>query len=133
MKFGPVPPDDAIGATAVHSIRQGGLVLKKGTKIGPAEAAALKQAGINEVAVARLEEGDIAEDVAAAEIAAAVAGEGARVDRAFTGDQVVMHARRGDVFEMNVLHPFRESLDRHGRIFVDAVLMADVEVEAHRR
>jgi molybdenum cofactor cytidylyltransferase len=35
MKFGPLPPDDAIGATAVHSIRKGDLVLKKGTKIGP--------------------------------------------------------------------------------------------------
>jgi molybdenum cofactor cytidylyltransferase len=85
VRFGPVPVDDAIGATAVHSIRQGGLVLKKGTRIGAAEAAALKQVGITEVVVARLDEGDISEDVAAAEIAAAVAGEGVRVDRAFTG------------------------------------------------
>ena len=28
MKFGPVAPHDALGATAVHSIRQGDLVLK---------------------------------------------------------------------------------------------------------
>ena len=35
MKFGPVPPRDAQGATAVHTIRQGSLVLKKGTLIGP--------------------------------------------------------------------------------------------------
>jgi molybdenum cofactor cytidylyltransferase len=35
--------------------------------------------------VARLEDGDVAEDVAAAEIARAVAGEGVRLDRAFTG------------------------------------------------
>ena len=34
MKFGAVPLKDALGATAVHSIRQGGLVLKKGTLIG---------------------------------------------------------------------------------------------------
>jgi len=34
MKFGPVAPRDALGATAVHSIRQGELVLKKGTLIG---------------------------------------------------------------------------------------------------
>ena len=45
MKFGPVAPADALGATAVHSIRQGDLVLKKGTLIGPAEVAALKAAG----------------------------------------------------------------------------------------
>ena len=35
--------------------------------------------------MARLEPGDVSEDVAAADIAAAVAGEGTRVDRAFTG------------------------------------------------
>ncbi len=34
MKFGPVAPADALGGTAVHSIRQGDLVLKKGTLIG---------------------------------------------------------------------------------------------------
>ncbi|MFZ0236910.1 MAG: molybdopterin-binding/glycosyltransferase family 2 protein [Xanthobacteraceae bacterium] len=85
MKFGAVPVGEALGATAVHTIRQDGLVLKKGTPIGPAEVAALVAAGINEVVVARLEPGDVSEDVAAAEIAKAVAGEGVHVDRAFTG------------------------------------------------
>ncbi len=45
----------------------------------------MKPAGIAEIVVARLEPGDVSEDEAAAEIAAAVAGEGVRVDRAFTG------------------------------------------------
>jgi molybdenum cofactor cytidylyltransferase len=85
MKFGPLPPREAIGATAVHSIRQGGMVLKKGTLIGSEEAEALEHAGISEVVVARLDPGDISEDVAAAELAAAVAGDNVRVDRAFTG------------------------------------------------
>jgi molybdenum cofactor cytidylyltransferase len=85
MKFGPVPPRDAEGATAVHTIRQGSLVLRKGTLIGPAEVAALEAAGIKAVVVARLEPGDVSEDRAAAEIATAVAGEGVRIDRAFTG------------------------------------------------
>src|SRR3954468_13835898 len=85
MKFGAVPVAEAIGATAVHSIRQGDLVLKKGTRIGPREASALAGAGISEIVVARLEPGDVSEDQAAAEIAAAVSGEGVRVDRAFTG------------------------------------------------
>ena len=85
MKFGPVAPGDALGATAVHSIRQGDLVLKKGTLIGPAEVAALKAAGVKEIVVARLEPGDVSEDQAAADIAAAVQGEGVRADRAFTG------------------------------------------------
>ena len=85
MKFGPVAPSDALGATAVHSIRQGELVLKKGTLIGPPEVAALKAAGVKEIVVSRLESGDVSEDQAAAEIARAVAGEGVRTDRAFTG------------------------------------------------
>ena len=66
MKFGAVPLKEALGATAVHTIRQDGLVLKKGTPIGPAEIAALEAAGISEVVVARLEQGDVSEDVAAA-------------------------------------------------------------------
>jgi molybdenum cofactor cytidylyltransferase len=85
MKFGAVNPAEAEGAIAVHSIRQGGLVLKKGTLIGKAEIEALKAANIPEIVVARIEAGDVPEDVAAAEIAAAVAGEGVRVERAFTG------------------------------------------------
>lgn len=85
MKFGAVAPKAAIGGTAVHTIRHGGLVLKKGTLIGQAEAAALEAAGVPDIVVARLEPGDVSEDAAAAAIAAAVAGDGVHVDRAFTG------------------------------------------------
>ena len=85
MKFGAVPPREAEGAIAVHSIRKGGMVLKKATTLGAKEIAALEAAKVSEIVVARLEPGDVSEDVAAAEIAAAVAGEGVRVDRAFTG------------------------------------------------
>jgi molybdenum cofactor cytidylyltransferase len=85
MKFGAVPVAEAEGAIAVHSIRKTGLVLKKGTVIGKGEVAALQAAGIAEIVVARLEPGDVSEDAAAAEIAAAVKGEGLRADRAFTG------------------------------------------------
>ncbi len=85
MKFGPVPVAQAEGGIAVHSIRKDGLVLKKGTAIGKAEVAALSAAGVKEIVVARLEPGDVAEDEAAAAIAAAVVGSGIRLDRAFTG------------------------------------------------
>ena len=85
MKFGAVPPRDAEGAVAVHSIRKDGMVLKKGTLVGKAEIAALEAAKVSEIVVARLEPGDVSEDVAASEIATAVAGEGVHVDRAFTG------------------------------------------------
>jgi molybdenum cofactor cytidylyltransferase len=85
MKFGPVPPEQALGATAVHTIRKGELVLKKGTVIDASHVAALKAAGIADVVVARLDPGDVSEDDAAAAIAEAIAGEGVRADKAFTG------------------------------------------------
>jgi molybdenum cofactor cytidylyltransferase len=110
MKFGPVAPRDALGATAVHSIRQGELVLKKGTLIEEAEIAALNAAGVKEIVVARLEPGDVSEDQAAAEIAAAVAGEGVRADHAFTGRCNLFVASAG------VLVVDKDAIDRLNRI-----------------
>ena len=85
MKFGPASPMEAIGGVTVHTLRQGTLVLKKGTTIGHAEVEALTRAGVKEIVVVRLEQGDVSEDVAAASIAQAVAGQGVNVERAFTG------------------------------------------------
>jgi molybdenum cofactor cytidylyltransferase len=85
MKFGLVPPGDAKGGIVVHSIRRSGLALKKGSVVGDADIAALKAAGIKAIMVARIEPDDVSEDTAAAELAAAIAGEGVHVDRAFTG------------------------------------------------
>ncbi|HZP71550.1 MAG TPA: molybdopterin-binding/glycosyltransferase family 2 protein [Pseudolabrys sp.] len=110
MKFGPVPVAEALGATAVHSIRQGDFVLKKGTLIGPTEVAALKAAGVKEITVARLETGDVSEDQAAAEIAEAIRGEGVRTDRAFTGRCNLFAERAG------VLVVDRGSVDALNRV-----------------
>jgi molybdenum cofactor cytidylyltransferase len=95
MKFGPASPTDAIGGVTVHTLRQGSLVLKKGTTIGAAEVEALNKAGVKEVVVVRLEEGDVSEDVAAAGIAQAVTGDGIHVERAFTGRANLFAARAG--------------------------------------
>ena len=110
MKFGAVAPKDARGATAVHTIRQGDLVLKKGTLIGPAEIAALEAAGIKNVVVAQLEPGDVSEDVAAADIAKKVAGPGVHIDRAFTG--------RANLFAQipGVLVVDKDAVDRLNRV-----------------
>jgi molybdenum cofactor cytidylyltransferase len=95
MKFGPASPADAIGGVTVHTLRQGPLVLKKGTTIGPAEVDALNKAGVAEIVVVRLEAGDVSEDEAAASIAQAVAGDGVTVERAFTGRANLFAARAG--------------------------------------
>jgi molybdenum cofactor cytidylyltransferase len=106
MKFGPASPDEAIGGVTVHTLRQGALVLKKGTTVGPAEVDALKKAGVRDVVVVRLEEGDVSEDAAAASIAQAVTGEGIMVERAFTGRANLFAARAG------VLVIDRDAVDR---------------------
>jgi molybdenum cofactor cytidylyltransferase len=95
MKFGPASPAEAIGGVTVHTLRQGSLVLKKGTTIGLAEVAALDKAGVKDIVVVRLEEGDVSEDVAAADVAKAVAGDGVTVERAFTGRANLFAARPG--------------------------------------
>jgi molybdenum cofactor cytidylyltransferase len=110
MKFGAVPVKEALGATAVHSIRQGDLVLKKGTLIGAKEIEALDRAGVKEVVVARVEAGDVSEDDAAAEIAAAIAGPGVRSDRAFTGRCNLFAETAG------VLVVDKDAIDRLNRI-----------------
>jgi molybdenum cofactor cytidylyltransferase len=95
VKFGPASPKEAIGGVTVHTLRQGSLVLKKGTTIGAAEVEALQRAGVKEIVVVRLEEGDVSEDVAAASIAQAVAGDGVNVERAFTGRANLFAAKAG--------------------------------------
>jgi molybdenum cofactor cytidylyltransferase len=110
MKFGAVPVKEALGATAVHSIRQGDLVLKKGTLIGAKEVAALTAAGVKEIVVARSETGDVSEDRAAADIAAAIAGPGLRIDRAFTGRCNLFAESAG------VLVVDKEAIDKLNRI-----------------
>jgi molybdenum cofactor cytidylyltransferase len=95
MKFGPASPRDAIGGVTVHTLRQGSLVLKKGTMIGAAEVEALIKAGVKEIVVVRLEDGDVSEDAAAAGIAQAIAGNGVNVERAFTGRANLFAARAG--------------------------------------
>jgi molybdenum cofactor cytidylyltransferase len=116
MKFGAVAPADAKGAIVVHSIRSAGLVLKKGTVVGEPEIAALRAAGIPSITVARLEPGDVSEDTAAAAIAAAVAGDGVHVDRAFTG--------RANLFakDAGVLVVDADAIDRLNEVDPDITL-----------
>ncbi|HEX7788936.1 MAG TPA: 4-diphosphocytidyl-2C-methyl-D-erythritol kinase, partial [Afipia sp.] len=110
MKFGPVAPEYGLGGVTVHAIRKGALVLKKGTVIGADEIAALKQAGVAEIVVARLDKGDVSEDEAAASIAKAVAGEGVSVEKAFTGRANLFAAEAG------VLVVDRDAVDRINRV-----------------
>lgn len=85
MKFGPVPVAEAAGGIVAHAIRQDGLVLKKGETVHTQHVDALRDAGIETITLARLEEGDMGEDEAARRLAEAVSGDGVRVEKPFTG------------------------------------------------
>jgi len=86
MRFGPVPLGEAEGAILAHALMIGdGRRLSKGTVLGPEHLAQLAAAGIAEVVVARLEDGDAGEDDAARDIAAPMASETVRAAAADTG------------------------------------------------
>ncbi|MBB6307514.1 NTP transferase domain-containing protein [Xanthobacter tagetidis] len=96
MRFGPIPLAEAEGAIAAHSVRLNGAVIRKGTRLGAPEIAALKAAGLSTIVAARIEAGDVAEDAAAGRLAAAVAGEGVAAEAPFTG-RANLHALEAGV------------------------------------
>lgn len=93
MRFGPVPVAQAEGAILAHSevaadpINPASLTYKiaKGTCLDAQHIKDLAENGVAEVVVARLEPGDVHEDVAATQIAAALMGPGLQADAASTG------------------------------------------------
>lgn len=85
MKFGPVQTGDALGAVLAHSVPLGKGRLRKGHVLAAQDIAALQAAGYARITVARYDAGDLNEDDAAAELAAALAGAGVRLSQAATG------------------------------------------------
>jgi len=109
MQFGSVPVDEAEGAILAHAVRAGERLFKKGRVLSASDLRALAGAGVTDVVVARLEADDISEDEAAARLAAACGGDGAKVAAPFTGranlyaetDGLAMVARaRVDAFNL---------------------------------
>ncbi len=85
MIFGAFPLEEALGTVLAHSHRVDGRVLRKGSVLDAAALAALRAAGRTEVIAARLEPGDVAENEAAARLAAALDAPGLAAGRAGTG------------------------------------------------
>jgi molybdenum cofactor cytidylyltransferase len=69
MKFGAVPLDEARGAIMAHSQRISDRVIRKGSVLDEGALVALREAGRVQVIVARLEPGDVPEDIAADRLA----------------------------------------------------------------
>lgn len=95
MRFGPLPPRRAAGAVLAHTLRLGDETFRKGVVLSEEDAEALVAAGIDEVTVAVLEEGDVSEDEAAAALAGAARGPGLRLRGPFTGRCNLMSERAG--------------------------------------
>lgn len=89
MQFGDLPIDQAEGAILAHSVAQAGGRFRKGMVLGADDLAALAAAGVGHVTVARIGPGDVAEDAAAARLAAALVPDpdraGLTLSAAFTG------------------------------------------------
>ena len=85
MKFGAVPLDEARGAIMAHSQRVGDRMIRKGSVLDEAALAALREAGRTEVICARLEPGDVPEDIAADRLATPLVSPLIARSRAATG------------------------------------------------
>ncbi len=85
MKFGPAPLDEARGAILAHSQRVGEKMIRKGSLLDDAAISALREAGRTEVICARLEPGDVPEDIAADRLATPLVAPLIARSRAATG------------------------------------------------
>jgi molybdenum cofactor cytidylyltransferase len=85
VKFGTFPVEQSVGVILAHTLRLDGQTLRKGHALTPSDLAQLRAAGQSHVVGARLGPGDVAEDPAAARIAARLSGAGVRLTEAHTG------------------------------------------------
>ena len=95
MRFGPTAVAEAEDCILAHSLRGAGFAFKKGRRLSADDIAALRAAGIETIIAARLEAGDVHEDEAATELAAAATGAGLTATASFTGRCNLMVAERG--------------------------------------
>lgn len=126
MKFGTLALEHARGAVLAHSVKLAGGALKKGTVLGPAEISRLATAGITRVAAARLDTDDVAEDMAAARIAATLAGTEVDVAAATTG-RVNLYARQAGLLRLDAARIHAANRVHEGLTI--ATLLPDAPVE----
>ncbi|MGY6412129.1 MAG: molybdopterin-binding protein [Alkalilacustris sp.] len=115
MRFGPVPLAQAHGAILAHSLHAGEARLRKGQVLDDAALAQLAAAGIPEVTVARPDPGDIPENPAAARLA-----------QALVPDEGAAHLSRAAPFTGRAnLHATAAGLALIDRAAVDALNAVD--------
>jgi len=116
LKFGPVGVDAALGAVLAHSLKLDSGRLRKGVILTGDHLEKIRQAGIGQVTVARLEPEDIHENDAAVRLANALVPDpeaaGLRLSAAFTGRVNILAEGPGVVVldvaaleRFNAVHP----------------------------
>jgi len=100
LKFGPVAIGDAEGAILAHSTSVGDRRLRKSTRLTHEDIHALRQAGVQRVVVANLEDDDVGEDEAAQRLAEAMHLKGIEARAPATG-RVNLHAAVSGVFSVD--------------------------------
>ncbi len=105
MKFGSVPISEAEGAVLAHSLAVSGKRLRKGRILNASDLSLIREVGLREVIVARLDADDLGEDTAASLIARAMvtdpAAAGLRLTDASTG-RVNVYASLPGVLKLDV-------------------------------
>jgi molybdenum cofactor cytidylyltransferase len=123
MEFDRFALANAEGAVLAHSVKAGDFVLRKGHRLSSHDLRRLHEAGVETVVAARIGDADVAEDRAAAELAALSAGASVEVATAFTGRANLHSTARG------LLVVDRERVDRFNRID-EAVTLATLPEHA---
>lgn len=85
MWFGEIATTQATGCLLAHSLRVGKRRIKKGSSLTAELVQLLLDNDIQRITVARLDDGDINEDLAAATLAESIAGDGISIDPPHTG------------------------------------------------
>ena len=100
MIFADTKLSDALGTVVAHSHRLPERMIRKGAVLDESAIAALRNAGHASVIAARLEAGDVAENEAAARLAAALGAPGLAAGRAGTG-RVNLHAETAGLLRVD--------------------------------
>lgn len=85
MWFGELSTDQCVGCILAHSLKSGGKRISKGTLLDESLVEQLVADGHTEITVARLNDSDVEENIAAERLALAVCGAGVRTEKAHTG------------------------------------------------
>ncbi|KRB60163.1 4-diphosphocytidyl-2C-methyl-D-erythritol kinase [Rhizobium sp. Root708] len=95
MKFGEFPTADAEGVVLAHSVRFAGQSFPKGRRLTGEDIEKLQAAKVGSVIAARLEDGDLGEDIAAKKLAEAIEPDHLTFSEAATGRVNVYSALEG--------------------------------------